>query len=361
MPNIVVNSGLVPSANGNPEDEDEDEEEEEPSNTRPQETQPSKTQPTTTQTSEISTGICTASTVVQDCKVLCNNENSSQSCSTSCMSSTISCSGHGTTVTSIQTGACERPSAYRTTLAPVTEPSKGLGRGPVVLPGGGGRTTGASRTSTAFAESSTVRADTNAGTRDPSALITTQMERATNTDPDTLITSRGAGSSSILVNPAEPPSTMSRYVPPAWQCPNDGVRQNAPGCPTPTTSTGGPLRCSTGSNIGAATFNPATWCGCNDGKVYPTIPDTTSDYCAYKTVPTSTIRPTQVPNPYPFTTTNMQNGEVVACATSSVDTAKSSTACEGSSTVVSTVTSMAEAAVPTANCEFWDQVLYWNM
>ncbi|KAL8749817.1 MAG: hypothetical protein Q9199_007462, partial [Rusavskia elegans] len=322
MPNIVVNSGLVPSANGNPEDEDEDEEEEEPSNTRPQETQPSKTQPTTTQTSEISTGICTASTV---------------------------------------TGACERPSAYRTTLAPVTEPSKGLGRGPVVLPGGGGRTTGASRTSTAFAESSTVRADTNAGTRDPSALITTQMERATNTDPDTLITSRGAGSSSILVNPAEPPSTMSRYVPPAWQCPNDGVRQNAPGCPTPTTSTGGPLRCSTGSNIGAATFNPATWCGCNDGKVYPTIPDTTSDYCAYKTVPTSTIRPTQAPNPYPFTTTNMQNGEVVACATSSVDTAKSSTACEGSSTVVSTVTSIAEAAVPTANCEFWDQVLYWNI
>lgn len=192
MPNIVVNSGLVPSAKRDPEDEDEDEEEEEPSNTRPQETQPSKTQPTTTKTSEISTGTCTASTVVQDCKVLCN-ENSSQSCSTSCMSSTISCSGHGTTVTSIQTGACERPSAYRTTLAPVTEPSKGLGRGPVVLPGGGGRTTGASRTSTAFAESSTVRTDTNSGTRDPNALTTTQWERATNTDPDTLITSRGAG------------------------------------------------------------------------------------------------------------------------------------------------------------------------
>lgn len=246
------------------------------------------------------------------------------------MSSTISCSAHGTTVTSIQTEACQRPSAYRTTLAPVTEPTKGLGRGLVVLPGGGGRTTSASRVSAAFAESSTVRANTNPGTRNLSAPTRTQQEQAPDTDPDTITNSRGVDSSSVLANPRGTPSTTSKYVPPAWQCLNDGVRQHAPGCPTPTTSTGGPLRCSTGSNIGAATFSPATWCGCNDGKVYPTIPDATSDYCAYKTIPASTIRPTQVPNPYPFTTTNMQNGEVVACATSSVDAAKSSTACERS-------------------------------
>ncbi|KAL8657667.1 MAG: hypothetical protein Q9226_001697 [Calogaya cf. arnoldii] len=304
MPDVVVNIDLVPSAKGQPEDEDEDDDEdEEPSNTRPQETQPSKTQWTTTQTSEGTTGICTALRVVQDCK----------------------------------TGACGRPLAYRTSLAPVTEPSKGLGKGPIVLPGGGGITTGAPRTSTS-----------------------TASDRTDDTNPDTLTTSWRVKPSSTQANPAETPSTTSKYVPPAWQCPNDGVRQNAPGYPTPTTSTGGPLRCSTGSNIGAATFNPAVWCGCNDGKIYPTIPDATSDYCAYKTVPASTIKPTQVPNPYPFTTTNMQNGEVIACATSSVDTAKSSTACEGSSTVVGTVTSIAEAALPTANCDFWDQVLYWN-
>ncbi|KAL8672803.1 MAG: hypothetical protein Q9168_002740, partial [Polycauliona sp. 1 TL-2023] len=242
---VVVNGDLVPSAKGDPEDDDEDDDDE------PTSTQPQETQPTTTQISERSTGSCTASTVVQECKVLCSGENSSQSCSTTCMSSTVTCSGRGTTVTSIQTGACERPSAYQTTLAPVTEPSKGLGRGSVVLPGGGGRTDGVSRTSSASTQSSTVRANGGSGSQDPSA-------------------------------------------------------------PRATT-------------------------------------------------PASTIKPTQVPNPFPFTSTNIQNGEVVACATSSIDTAKSSTACQGSSTVVSTVASIAEAAVPTANCDFWDEGLYWNL
>ncbi|KAL8991880.1 MAG: hypothetical protein Q9169_007569, partial [Polycauliona sp. 2 TL-2023] len=101
--------------------------------------------------------------------------------------------------------------------------------------------------------------------------------------------------------PSEPNPTSTRYVPPAWQCPNDGVRQNAPGCPTPTTSTGGPLSCGTGSNVGVATYNPATWCGCN-GDIYPTISGATSDYCAYTTVPESTINPTVIP-PIPGTPT----------------------------------------------------------
>ncbi|KAL8959198.1 MAG: hypothetical protein Q9183_005679 [Haloplaca sp. 2 TL-2023] len=63
----------------------------------------------------------------------------------------------------------------------------------------------------------------------------------------------------------------------------------------------------------------------------------------------------------------MRNGEVTACATSSVDTSKSTTACAGSSTIVSTVSSIAAAAsasaaaaVPTADCDFWDKVLYWR-
>lgn len=116
-------------------------------------------------------------------------------------------------------------------------------------------------------------------------------------------------------------SSSSSYVPPASQCPNDGVRQNAAGCPTTTTSTGDPLRCSTGSNVGVATYDPATWCGCN-GQIYSTIAGATSDYCAYQTVPASTVKPTQVPKP-------------------------------------STTTSVAPAT-PTADCEFWDEVLFWS-
>ncbi|KAL8782411.1 MAG: hypothetical protein Q9213_005414 [Squamulea squamosa] len=239
--------------------------------------------------------------------------------------------------------------------------STGLGRGAIIFQDDGGTTTGISRTSTAVASTGA-----NPATGNPGTLATTQGVRTTNTNPDTLITSRRAGSSTAQTVPAAVSLSTSKYVPPAWQCPNDGVRQNAPGCPTPTTSTGDHLRCSTGSNIGAVTFNHATWCGCNR-RVYPTISGATADYYAYQTVPSSTIKPTQVPNPYPFTTTNMQNGEVVACATSSIDAWKSSTACQGSSTVVSTVDSIAEAAsssaaaaIPTENCDFFDEVLFWH-
>ncbi|KAL8817406.1 MAG: hypothetical protein Q9223_003757 [Gallowayella weberi] len=332
MPVIVVNDDLVPSVKGDANDPEDDSES-------------TTSQSSRTQSSETSTSSCAASTVVQDCQVLCNSESSTASCSTTCTASTVPCSSHGTTVTSSQTEACERPRGYSTTLAPVTEPSKGLGRGSIVLPGGSATTTSASSTTSATASV------TNVGGQTPNT---------------TLVISRISESSSTQSVPAVS-STTSQYTPPAWQCPNDGVRQNAPGCPTSTTSTGGPLRCSTGSNVGVATYNPATWCGCN-GQVYPTISGATSDFCAYTSVPAVTINPTPAPNLYPFTTTNMQNGEVVACATSSVDSSKSVTACQGSSTIVSTVSSIAEAAsssaaaaVPTANCDFFDEGLFWHV
>ncbi|KAI4139718.1 MAG: hypothetical protein L6R39_006150 [Caloplaca ligustica] len=175
---------------------------------------------------------------------------------------------------------------------------------------------------------------------------------STSETADTITTSRKPGAST------------TPYVPPAWQCPNDGVRQNAPGCPTSTTWTDGPLSCFTGLNFGVATYDPQTWCGYN-GNIYSTISGVISDYCAYNTPPAFTIKLTQVANPFPFTITNSKNGEVVACATSSVDTSKSTTACDGKSTIVSTVTSIAvaasasaTAAAPTANCGFWDEALY---
>ncbi|KAI4259189.1 MAG: hypothetical protein LQ352_000863 [Teloschistes flavicans] len=363
LPEIVVGEDLVPTAN-------EESEDERPSNTREEQSKPTQTQPTKTHQSSVhsterSTGSCTASSVVQDCDVICNDASTTKSCSTTCTSSTIPCSGHGTTVTSVQTGACERPSPYSTQLAPVTEPSKGLGRGSVLLPGGGGRTTGVSRTMSSF----------NVGTG--TAQAGTKSVGSTNGKPtssgsniggvgNTLVTTKRTGTSTGAKTTGGTLQSTTAYVPPAWQCPNDGVRQNAPGCPTPTTSTGGPLKCSTGSNLGLDQYSPATWCGCN-GQIYFTISGATSDYCAYKTVPSETVLPTKVPNPYPFTITNSRNGEVTACATSSVDTSKSTTACDGESTIVSTVTAIAAAAsasaaaaVPTANCDFWDEVLYWN-
>ncbi|KAL8712969.1 MAG: hypothetical protein Q9220_002829 [cf. Caloplaca sp. 1 TL-2023] len=361
MPDIVVNDDLVPSAKEDPEDEKTTE-------TRSTESEPTKTSASTSSTDSS----CTSSTVVQDCEVLCASQSASTSCSTTCISSTVSCSGHGTTTTSTETGACERPSGYSSVLAPVTEPSKGLGKGSILLPGGGSAT-GASRTGVSTTETGTRETSTTTNSGASSSTLTSntaasteQGGQTTGVTSSTFTTSRTSGTNTLQDTSGSITSTTSIYTPPAWQCPNDGVRQNAPGCPTPSTSTGGPLRCSTGSNLGAAIYDPKTWCGCN-GDIYSTISGATSDYCAYSTVPASTIRPTQVPNPYPFTTTNMQNGEVVACATSSVDVAKSSTACDGKSTIVSTVTSIAvaasasaAAAKPTADCDFWDEVLYWN-
>lgn len=79
-------------------------------------------------------------------------------------------------------------------------------------------------------------------------------------------------------------------------CPNDGVRQNAPYCPTTTAATS--FSCGAGSNIGAATFTPATWCGCNDGNTYPTM-TSASDACAYTAAPAGSliIHPSAVPVP----------------------------------------------------------------
>ncbi|KAL8997951.1 MAG: hypothetical protein Q9169_002873 [Polycauliona sp. 2 TL-2023] len=190
---------------------------------------------------------------------------------------------------------------------------------------------------------STTRTFTDAAIRAPTTTIasagsTPSQGSATRTIPDPAITD---GALPIISTPVDAQAATLTSV-------DSTITENT------AISTGD------GSNIGAATYNPATWCGCNDGGIYSTIPEATSDYCAYSTAPSSTIRPSQVPNPYPFTSTNMQNGEVVACATSSVDTASSSTICQGSSTVVSTVTSIAEAARPTADCEFWDQVLFWS-
>ncbi|MCJ1458945.1 hypothetical protein MMC28_009321 [Mycoblastus sanguinarius] len=78
-------------------------------------------------------------------------------------------------------------------------------------------------------------------------------------------------------------------------CPNNAVDENPPNCVQPSTSSQ-PFSCSAGSNLGAATYNPATWCGCNTGTgIYPTMTTGTGNAaCAYTSLPSSTINPTIV-------------------------------------------------------------------
>ncbi|KAI9727381.1 MAG: hypothetical protein M1834_008452 [Cirrosporium novae-zelandiae] len=114
------------------------------------------------------------------------------------------------------------------------------------------------------------------------------------------------------------------------------------------------------------------------------------------TVPmTSMSSPTPTSSdPYPYTKTDIENGEIIACESSSVGNAAgyAYTVCEGDSTTVGLVTSIAvryssvvaaasassasaasassasaaaaasasAAAVPTASCAFYDEALYWT-
>ncbi|KAI4194973.1 MAG: hypothetical protein LQ350_007459 [Teloschistes chrysophthalmus] len=105
------------------------------------------------------------------------------------------------------------------------------------------------------------------------------------------------GRSTVLSSASKPAGPTRTYDP--RDCPNNGVQQNAPYCPTPTKPTG--FSCGAASNIGAATFNPATWCVCGDHD-YPTMEG--DKPCAYSTTPSvATIKPGPItPPPQPKTT-----------------------------------------------------------
>ncbi|KAL8735678.1 MAG: hypothetical protein Q9166_000847 [cf. Caloplaca sp. 2 TL-2023] len=88
----------------------------------------------------------------------------------------------------------------------------------------------------------------------------------------------------------KPTAQPSRTINPA-DCPNDGVRQNAPYCPTPSSATG--FSCGLASNVGVATYSPATWCACqNPENSYPTMSG--EDPCGYATPPATAIHPSAV-------------------------------------------------------------------
>ena len=77
------------------------------------------------------------------------------------------------------------------------------------------------------------------------------------------------------------------------------MNQDPPNCTQPPSSSQ-PFSCSAGSNAGLATYDPATWCGCNSptGTLYPTLTTGSGDAaCAYTAVPSATVNPTIVSKP----------------------------------------------------------------
>ncbi|CAF9912067.1 MAG: hypothetical protein HETSPECPRED_000818 [Heterodermia speciosa] len=108
-------------------------------------------------------------------------------------------------------------------------------------------------------------------------------------------------------------------------CPNNGVQENAPYCPTSTAATS--FSCGVGSNVGAATYTPATWCGCNDGNSYPTM-TSASALCAYTAAPAGSllIHPSAVPVP----STTSQPPTTQAPTSTAFDSTKSTLSCGAS-------------------------------
>lgn len=118
--------------------------------------------------------------------------------------------------------------------------------------------------------SSTTGASSTSTTKGPVASSTGSPPTATATPAPT----SKAAQISASVNPAD--------------CPNDGVRQNAPNCPKPSSATG--FSCGLASNLGVATYTPATWCACrNPDNSYSTM---SGDHpCAYTAPPATPIHP----------------------------------------------------------------------
>ena len=126
---------------------------------------------------------------------------------------------------------------------------------------------------------SVVASTTGASAGDSATISTTRGPIASSTRPPTTATASPtptstAAQTTTSVNPAD--------------CPNDGVRENAPNCPKPSSTTG--FSCGLASNIGVATYTPATWCAChNPDNSYSTM---SGDHpCAFTAPPATPITP----------------------------------------------------------------------
>ena len=132
-------------------------------------------------------------------------------------------------------------------------------------------------------------------------------------------------------NCIQPSSSATRTAP---ICMNNPVDEDPPNCIQPSTSSQ-PFKCSAGSNLGVATYDPATWCGCNtnSGTLYPTMTTGSGDAaCAYTAPPTITVKPTAVP---------VNTASINSALTASISSASAASADAAWSSA---------AAVPSAAC-----------
>ena len=98
----------------------------------------------------------------------------------------------------------------------------------------------------------------------------------------------------ITSGPTTSSAAPSQTPPP---CLHNPVDQDPPNCIEPSSSSQ-PFKCSAGSNLGVATYDPATWCGCNtnSGTLYATMTTGSGDAaCAYTAPPDVTVKPTAIP------------------------------------------------------------------
>ena len=166
----------------------------------------------------------------------------------------------------------------------------------------------------------------------------------------------------------------------------------------PPSSTSGGDSAQITSSLSAVSVNPicenfadpdegvAAQCQCSSGTFYTKLPLLTgqSDQCGYSSFPSPspTPTPTSNPNPYPFTYTDLEYGNIIACKSSSIgDAGVMYTVCEGDHTTIGTDSAIyqhytsaeaaassasaasavsAAAAIPTGDCAFWDEDLYWT-
>ena len=127
----------------------------------------------------------------------------------------------------------------------------------------------------------------------------------------------------------------------------------------------------------------ANECQFTSGNVYTKLPMLTglSDLCGYTSflLPSPTPTPTSNSNPYPFTYTDLEYGPIIACKSSSIGNAGVPyTVCDGDRTTVGTDPAIydhytsaeaaaasasaasAATAMPTGDCAFWDETLFWT-
>ncbi|KAL8836757.1 MAG: hypothetical protein Q9170_002786 [Blastenia crenularia] len=239
-PTITINDDLEPTATEEPD--------EEPTNSKPKESAESTAKPTKTTTAE-----STAKTTSKPSSLSVESSSHSSTHSGSYIPATQK---YILDIETVGTDELKQRNSWVNKFYHLSRASGSMSSGSVSA-----FTTGAS-SGHGTAAVSTTKGPIPSSTKPPPTATATPKPTGT------------AAQTTASVNPAD--------------CPNDGVRENAPNCPKPSSTTG--FSCGVASNVGVATYTPATWCACrNPDNSYSTMSG--DDPCAYPTPPATPITP----------------------------------------------------------------------